>query len=123
MQLARIPCLVCGASKLQLSHPLNKRKSQFHLDSERTSFITKHTGIHNESESLILKVSYFEIIDTIQSEFSHRFSEFDMPLIKSLRVLSPASNYFLEKEELQPLWSIHLPKLSLKIFSIRKLLL
>jgi len=30
-----------------------------------------------------LKASCFEIIDTIQSEFSHRFSEFDMSLIKS----------------------------------------
>jgi len=64
MQLARIPYLMCGASKLQLSHPLNKRKKQFHLDSERTSFITKHIGIHNESETLNLKASYFEIIDT-----------------------------------------------------------
>jgi len=53
-----------------------------------------------------LKVSFFEIIDTIQSEFSHRLSEFDMSLIKSLRVLSPASNYFLDKEELQPLYSL-----------------
>jgi len=29
-----------------------------------------------------------------------------MPLIKSLRVLSPASNWFLGKEELQPLYSL-----------------
>ena len=50
--------------------------------------MTKHIGIHNDSESLNLKASYFEIIDTIQSEFSHRYSEFDMSLIKSLRVLS-----------------------------------
>jgi len=41
-----------------------------------------------------LKSSHFEIIDTIQSEFSHRFSEFDMSLIKSLGVLSPTSNCF-----------------------------
>jgi len=53
-----------------------------------------------------LKASYFEIIDTIQSEFSCRFSEFDMSLIESLRVLSPASNCFLEKEKLQPLYSL-----------------
>jgi len=88
------------------SHPLNKRKSQFHLESERTSFITKNIGIHNESESLNLKASFFEIIDTIQSEFSHRFSEFDMSLIKSLSVRLPASNCFLDKEELQPLCSL-----------------
>ena len=47
-------------------------KSQFHRDSE--DVITEHIGIHNESESLNLKPSYFEIIDIIQSEFSHRFS-------------------------------------------------
>ena len=81
-------------------------KSEFHLDSDRTSFTTKHIGIHNESESLNLKASYFEIIDTIQSEFSKWFSEFDMSLIKSLRVLSPASNCFLDKQKLQPLHSL-----------------
>ena len=115
MQLARIPYLVCGASKLQLYHPLNKRlyippwtseKSQFHLDSERTSIITTHIGIHNESESLNLKASYFEIIDTIQSEVSHRFMEFNMSLIKFLRARLPGSNGFLDREELQPLCSL-----------------
>jgi len=55
---------------------------------------------------LNLKASYFEIIDTTQSEFSHRFSEFGMSFIKSLRVLSPASNCFLDKEELQPFCSL-----------------
>jgi len=79
-------------------------KGQIHLDSERTSFITKQIGIHNGNESLNLKASYFEIIDTIQSEFSHRFLEFGMSLIKSLRVLSPASNCCFDKEELQPLY-------------------
>jgi len=53
-----------------------------------------------------LKASFFEIIDTIQSDFSHRFSEFDMSLIKSLSVRLPASNCFLDKEELQPLCSL-----------------
>ena len=48
--------------------------------------------------SLNLKASYFEIIDTLYSEFSHRFPDFDMSLIKSLRVLSPASNYLLDKD-------------------------
>ena len=43
----------------------------------------------------------FWIIDTIQSEFSHRFLEFNMSLIKSLRAHLPASNCFLDKEELQ----------------------
>jgi len=52
---------------------------------------------------LNFKASYFEIIDTIQSEFSHRFLEFNMSLIKSLRARLPASNSFLDKEELQPL--------------------
>jgi len=100
---------------LQLSNPLNKRnyippwtseKSQFHFDSERTSFITKHIGIHNGSENLNLKTSYFEIIDAIQSEFSPRFMEFIMSLIKSLRARLPASTCFLDKEELQPLCSL-----------------
>ena len=81
-------------------------KSQFHLDSERKSFITKHIGIHDDSESLNLKASYFEIIDTTQSEFSNCFSEFDMSLIKPLRVLSAASNCFLDKQKLQPLYSL-----------------
>jgi len=86
MQLARIPYLECGASKLQLSHPLNKRnyvplseqakKSQFHFNSESLPFITKHIGIHDESGSLNLEASYFKIIDTIWSEFSHRFLEY-----------------------------------------------
>jgi len=60
---------------LKLSHPPNKRKK---LVSSwfREVVITEHIGIHNESESLNLKPSYFEIIDTIQSEFSHQFSEF-----------------------------------------------
>ena len=89
-------------------HPTlwTSEKSHFHLNLERTSFTTKHIGIHNESESLKLKASYFEIIDTIQSEFSHRFLEFDMSLIKSFRVLSPELNCFLDKEELQPLYSL-----------------
>ena len=89
-------------------HPTlwTSEKSQFHFDSERTLFITKHIGIHNESGSLNLKASYFEIIDTIQSEFSHWFWEFDMSLIRCLRVLSPASNCFLDKGDLQPLYSI-----------------
>jgi len=50
--------------------------------------MTEHIGIHNESESLTLKISYFEIIDTIQSESSHWFSEFSVSFIKSLRDLS-----------------------------------
>jgi len=89
-------------------HPTlwTREKSHLHLDSQRTSFITKHIGIHTESESLNLKASYFEIIDIIQSEFSHRFSEFYMSLIKSLRVLSPTSNCFIDSEELQPLYSL-----------------
>jgi len=90
---------------LQLSQPPNKRKksvsSQF-----REDVITEHIGIHNESENLNLKASYFEIIDTIQSEFSCRFSEFNMTLVKSLRTLLPASNCFLDKGELQPLRSL-----------------
>jgi len=47
-----------------------------------------------------------------------------MSLIKSLQVLSLASNCFLDKEELQPLYSesIQLPKISVKI-SMLKLLL
>ena len=56
--------------------------------------------------SLNLKVSYFEIIDTIQGEFSHRFLEFNISLIKSLRARLPALNCFLDKEELQPLCSL-----------------
>jgi len=52
-----------------------------------------------------LKASHFEIIDTIPSEFSHRFLEFNMSLNKSLRARLPASNCFLDKEELQPLCS------------------
>jgi len=63
-------------------------------------------GIHTDCESLNLKASYFEIIDTIQSEFSHLFSEFYASLVKSLRVLSPTSHCFLDKEELQPLYSL-----------------
>ena len=115
MQLAHIPYLVCGAINLQLSHLLNKRnyitswtseKSKFNLDSERTSFITKHIGIHNESESLNLKASCFEIVDTIRSEFSYWFLEFNMSLIKSLCARLPASNCFLDKEELQPLCAL-----------------
>ena len=53
-----------------------------------------------------MKASYFEIIDTIQSEFSHRFLEFNMSLVKSLRARSPASTCFLDKKELQPLCSL-----------------
>jgi len=53
-----------------------------------------------------LKASYFEAIDTIQSEFSNRFSKFDISLTKSLRVLSPASNFFLDIEELQTFHSL-----------------
>jgi len=53
-----------------------------------------------------LKASYFEITDTIQSEISHRFLEFNMSLIKILRALLPASNCCLDKEELQPLCSL-----------------
>ena len=94
----------CKQAKL---HPTlwTSENSQFHLESKSMSFITKHIGIHNESESLNLKPFCFEIIDTIQSEFSHWFSEFDMSLMKSVRVLPPASNCFLDKEELQPLYS------------------
>ena len=88
-----------------IPHPLNKRKKSV---SSRFREDVIHNKTHrnsHESESLNLKASYFEIIDTIQSEFSHQFSEFDMPLIKSLRVLLPASNCFLDKE-LQPLYSL-----------------
>ena len=101
--------------KLQSSHPLNKRNYIPPSEQAKKSVLSrfredvihnKHIGIYNESESLNLKASYFEITDTIQSEFSHRFSEFDMSLIKSLRALSPASNCFLDKEELQPLHSL-----------------
>jgi len=53
-----------------------------------------------------LKASYFEIIDTIQSEFNHRFLEINRSLIKSLRTRLPISNCFLDKEELQPLSSL-----------------
>ena len=93
-------------NKIYRNRQWKSRWSPLHLDSERTSFITKHIGIDNESESLNLKASQFEIIDTTQREFSHRFSEFDMSLIKSLRVLSPESNCFLDKEELESLYSL-----------------
>jgi len=53
-----------------------------------------------------LKASYFEVIDTIQSEFSHRFLELNMSLIKSFRARLQSSNCFLDKEELQPLCSL-----------------
>jgi len=53
-----------------------------------------------------LKASYFEIIDTIQSDFSQQFSEFNMSLIKSLRALLPASNSFFDKEVLLLLCSL-----------------
>jgi len=42
---------------------------------------------------------------SIQSEFSHRFLEFNMSLVKYLRARLPASNCFLDKEEL-PLCSL-----------------
>jgi len=72
---------------LQLSHHPNKRKNS--LSSRfREDVITEHIGIHSESESLTLKISYFEVIDIIQSESSHCFSEFSVPFIKSLRDLS-----------------------------------
>jgi len=72
---------------LQLSHHPNKRKNS--LPSRfREDVITEHIGIHNERESLTLKISYLEIIDTIPSESSHWFSEFSVPFIKSLRDLS-----------------------------------
>jgi len=48
MQLARIPYLVCGASKLQLSHPLNKRN--YIPPSEevkKVSFISIQRGRHS----------------------------------------------------------------------------
>jgi len=45
MQLARIPYLVCGASKLQLFHPLNK---QNHIppseQAKKVSFISIQRG-------------------------------------------------------------------------------
>jgi len=90
---------------LQLSHPANKlRKLVSSLFREDVTI--EHIGIHNESEKLNLKASYFEIIDTIQSEFNHRFSEFNMSLIKFLRARLPGSSCFLDKEELQPLCSL-----------------
>jgi len=60
---------------LKLFHPTNKRKKSVSCRF-REDVITEDIGIHNESESLNLKASYFEIIDIIQSEFSHRLSEF-----------------------------------------------
>ena len=88
---------------VQLSDPRNilKKSSSFRF---REYVITEHIRIHNESESL--KDSYFEITNTIQSEFSYRFSEFNMSLIKSLRAMLPAPNSFFDKEELQPLRSL-----------------
>ena len=115
MQLVGIPYLVCGASKLQLSHPLNKRNNIPPTEqAKKFSFISIQTGRHSQQNTseftmkvgVNLKSSCFEIIDTIQSEFSHRFSDFDMSLMKSVRVPSPASNCFLDREELQPLYSV-----------------
>jgi len=72
---------------LQLSHHPNKPKNS--LSSRfREDVMTEHIGNRNESESLTLKISYFEIIDTIQSESSNWFSEFSVSFIKSLRDLS-----------------------------------
>ena len=90
---------------VQLSNRLNKLKKSV-SSRFREDFIIEHIGIHNESESLNLKTSYFEIIDTIQSESTYRCSEFNMSLTKYLRALLPASNCFLDKEELQPLRSV-----------------
>ena len=45
-----------------------------------------------------------EIIDTIHSEFSQRFLEFNMRLIRSSRSRLLASTCLLDKENLQPLF-------------------
>ena len=60
---------------LQLFHRPSKRKKSV-SSWFREDVITEHIGIHNECESLNLKASFFEITDTIQSEFRHWFSEF-----------------------------------------------
>ena len=76
---------MCGASKLQLSHPLNKRNYiPTYEQAKKVSFIPIQRGPHswqNTSEFTMkvnVKASYYEIIDTIQSEFSHRFLEFNV---------------------------------------------
>jgi len=69
---------------LQLSHPPNKLKKSV-LSRFREDLTTEHTGIHNQSESLNLKASCFEIIDTNQREFSQQFSEFNMSLNMGVR--------------------------------------
>ena len=82
---------------VQLSHALNKLKksvsSQF-----RNDVITEHVGIYNESESLNLKLTLKSPI-LFRANSAAGFWNLNMPLIKSLPALSPASNSFLDKEQ------------------------
>ena len=89
----------CKAFTTVIPHASMNRKSV--SSPFREDVIRGHIGIHNDSDSLNLKAPHFEIIDIIQSEFSHLFSDFNMSLIKYLRALLPASNCFLDKEDLQ----------------------
>jgi len=83
---------------LQLSHPPNKRKKSL---SSRCGedVISPYRNLQwkwqFEFETSLLGNHWY-----YSSEFNHRFSEFSLSLIKSLRALSPAWNCFLGKERI-----------------------
>ena len=136
MLQACIPYLVCGASKPQLPHPLNKQTTSHPLNKRKKSVSSRlrENGIHNKTSEFTMKVRVWiwkhlilKSLMLFRANSATRFLEFNMPLIKSLRAGLPASNCFLDKEELQPICSLvnstTKRSLSVKIFSLLQLLL
>jgi len=66
MQLARIPYLVCGASKLQLSHPLNKRKKSV------TSLLKKRRHSKQNTSEFTMKVRVWITTSSLFSQFNYQ---------------------------------------------------
>ena len=87
------------------SSPLAKRKrtipvtfQDFVVSEKLPAFLDENNTVEH------LRALAIEVVDKLNVEFDHRFSEFNSTLWKSYEILMPCNNHFLEPELLVPLF-------------------
>ena len=87
------------------SSPLAKRKRTIPVTFQDFVVSEKLPAFRDENNTVEhLRALAVEVVDKLNVEFDHRFSEFNSTLWKSYEILMPCNNHFLEPELLVPLF-------------------
>ena len=87
------------------SSPLAKRKRTIPVTFQDFVVSEKLPAFRDENNTVEhLRALAIEVVDKLNVEFDHRFSEFNSTLWKSYEILMPCNNHFLEPELLVPLF-------------------